>query len=156
MRSVFVYLKEPKTIEIVSLLDNICSNRNGSGEAWLWLKNDDLVLYIEFYEERFWAEIEPKEWKGLVKKLGSEPELCICVNVSGRHPGKDELFNFLEQLLVKFDGVVLDDYTDYAWEINEILNGKLVKGHPFFDYVGWNDDQKESLKLKSGRSDPND
>jgi hypothetical protein len=144
MRSAYVYLKGPKTDALVSFLDSICTKRKDFDATWLVETDNDPVLYIDFYEKKYWDEIEPQDWKELVKKLGAEPELSICVDISGRHPGKDELFSFLELLLTSYEGVVLDDYTEYAWNIKEILDGELIEGHPFFDYIGWYEEDDEA------------
>jgi hypothetical protein len=133
MRSAFIYIREPRATTLVSHLDSICTKRNGPNEAWLIERDGDPVLYVEFYEKKYWDEIEPFSWEALVTKLGGVPECAICVDVSGRHRGKEDLFGFLEDFLKRYDGVVLDDFTDYSWSLPEILDGKRIDGHSFFE-----------------------
>ena len=143
MRSIYIYIKENKSSEVASYLDSICTSRKAHNETWLYEYNNDQFLYIEFYEKKYWDEIHKKDLEKLISKLGTEPKLSLCIDVSGRHPGKEELFSFLKLFLKKYDGVVLDDYTNFAWKLNEILDGKLIEGHPFFDYKGWYEENKK-------------
>jgi hypothetical protein len=133
MRSAFIYIREPRAVALVSHLDAICSRRNGQNEAWLIEKDDDQVLWVEFYENEYWDEVEPVSWEALVAKLGGVPACAICVDVSGRHPGKEELFKFLADFSKRYEGCILDDFTDYSWSVSEILEGKRINGHSFFE-----------------------
>jgi len=137
MRSIFVFIKKSDREQVIACLNSICTKRNGSTDAWITETNGDPVLYVEFSENSFQNEIGANEWNDLVSKLGEEPKMSISVDISGRHDGKNEVMNFLASFLEINEGYVMDDYTDYAWSLNEIRNSVLVEGLPFFDYTGW-------------------
>jgi hypothetical protein len=31
----------------------------------------------------------------------------------------------------------MDDYTTHLWSLAKVQGGHRVRGHPFFDYKGW-------------------
>ena len=75
----------------------------------------------------------------LVAIGGQKPSVGLSVDVSGRHPGDDEVRLISQFLLNRFKGFAFDDYLAYshAWTLEEILSGVKVNGLHFFDYQGY-------------------
>jgi hypothetical protein len=46
MRSVYVFLKKVQKDKVISKFNDVCENNNDL--QWLYMKNDDPVLYIGF------------------------------------------------------------------------------------------------------------
>ncbi|MFC1833597.1 hypothetical protein ACFL2Q_02540 [Thermodesulfobacteriota bacterium] len=128
MRSVHVYLKNVDQATVAEALDLVCNG--GSAPQWLWLKDDDAVLYVEFFD--YYGDYEPEEWRRLTRKLGCEPSVSIVADVSGRHDGRREVPAFVRSLLERFPGVVGDDY-EFYWTFREVLSEKKQGGRTFFD-----------------------
>lgn len=68
----------------------------------------------------------------ILVKLSSSPLQIVVIDISGRHDGRAELLYILTGLLRKFEGVVTDDYFDYAWTLNEILDDDKLEIPKFF------------------------
>jgi hypothetical protein len=135
VRTVIVYLKNASKPEVSRFL----SDRYVREEApqWILEVDGDACLYISFYEH---GPIEhlPEEWTKLHGDLRYIPSVCVAADVSGRHPGDDQVHSFVVEILQKFEGHAKDDYSDHVWTLEEILSGQSAYGHPFFDYRGWN------------------
>lgn len=141
MRSVFFIFEEKEKKTVTNLLDCLCDES-------FFIKNDDKqwniisgkgALYIYIYPaEELFAEIENED-KTYFYKLNSmnHPLLNCQIDISGRFDGTIEVKNLLTQLLESVNGYAMDDYTGYFWSSEQIKNGSLVEGHPFFDYKGW-------------------
>jgi hypothetical protein len=67
----------------------------------------------------------------------SRAPVTVSAHVSGRHPGDDEVHQFVRSLLTRFRGAAQDEYTGHMWSLEEIVSGHRVEGHRFFDYRGW-------------------
>jgi hypothetical protein len=138
MRSVFVYLRDTTEAEVAAFLTATYPTQ--PPHTWVRLASeDDAFLYIDFYYDGQ-SEHEPEDWQALVAAFGGEPAVALMADVSGRHPGDAEVREFVRAVLGRFSGAAKDDYTDHLWSLEEVEGGRLVEGHPFFDYAGWADD----------------
>ncbi|WP_145361093.1 hypothetical protein [Alienimonas californiensis] len=133
MRSVFVFLRGTTEEEIAAYLDGAYPAQR---EPWLATSADDPCLYINFYRGGP-RELGPEGWTDLVRRFGGEPSAGVMADVSGRHPGDEQVFDFVTSLLAIFSGSAQDEYTEHLWSLDELRSGQLVSGHPFFDYSGW-------------------
>lgn len=92
-------------------------------------------------------ETEPERIAALKKELGCEP-VSVSADVSGRHPGDQQVRDLVSKLLSEFGGVAEDEYTEGFWTLNEIqseqrkpsLSGDGAsegdpRGHKFFDHT---------------------
>jgi len=68
---------------------------------------------------------------------GGEPAVGVIADVSGRHPGDEQVAAFVSGLLARFAGAAMDEYTTHLWSLAELRGGHRVQEHPFFDYSGW-------------------
>lgn len=128
MRSVFAVLHGTSETEV-----SWCP---GQRDPWLLCLSGDPCLYIHVsaYDA---DEHEPGEAAEFARQCGAPPAVEVTAHVSGRHPGDGEVRNFLSDLLTRFGGFALDDFTGHVWTLAEIRNNVRVEGHPFFDYRGW-------------------
>ena len=133
MRSVFVYLRETTEADVAAYLDRAYPAQR---EPWLVTSAGDPCLYINFYRDAP-REFEPEDWANLVQRFGGEPAVGVMADVSGRHPGDEQAFDFVTDLLSSFSGAAQDEYTVHLWSLDELRTGYHVSGHPFFDYKGW-------------------
>lgn len=137
MRSVFVYLHRATEVEVAAFLQRTYPFQ--MGPPWIDTIGNNPCLYINI--ERFEQIVtEPDEQENFVRRFGSRPSTTVMADVSGRHPGGEQVQNFLSGILTKFAGVAQDDYSRHFWTLDEICSGRLVQGHPFFDYDGWYED----------------
>ena len=134
MRSVFIHLRETTEGEVAIFLQRIYTFQ--TGPPWVLTLNGDPCLWIDFYRDAS-REFEPKDWARLVKALGCEPVVSLVVEVSGRHPGDDQVRSVIATTLGEFQGVAQDDFTTRFWTAEEVLSGYRENGHLFFDYSGW-------------------
>lgn len=134
MRSVEVYLRNTDQNAVTAFLNQTYSSQKGP--PWIHVVNSDACLYIDF-DHYIKFEYEPHEWSALVQSLGCEPQVVVTANVSGRHAGDEQVRHFIETMLTAFEGVANDSFTSYYWSRDEVLNGRTVQGHRFFDYQGW-------------------
>ena len=134
MRSVFLHLQDVNKESLDNFLEQVC--RRGRGVRWVVAVEDDPYLYIDFYPEAR-RECEAAEWIALAEALGGEPAVSLIVDVSGWHPGDQQVKEFVSAVLSKFHGVAKDEYTKHCWTVQEIPSGHHEEGHPFFDYDGW-------------------
>ena len=133
MRSVFVFLRDATEAEAAGYLDRAYP---AGREPWLVLCGEDPCLYIDFYRDAH-REYEPEEWADLVGRFGGEPVVGVVADVSGRHPGSEQTSAFVIDLLGRFSGAAMDEYSSHLWSLAELRAGHLVSGHRFFDYKGW-------------------
>ncbi len=145
MRSVIVYLADVK-LDVLTM--SLSQRYPRQANPWIAVdQKGDPVLYINITEFEKWNmglgegwssdEEGLREEQELAARLGSKPAYVVSVDISGRHPGDNEVRTFITNLLPQFMGVVQDEYTRHFWSLTEIQKGMLVKGHPFFDYQGW-------------------
>ena len=94
------------------------------------------VLYIEFDIEKYLLkEIECNDNTINLRKI-VESHHILQIDISGRHQGDREVSNIVIELLSRFNGYALDEYSDHLWKIEEIKSGTQKYGHKFFDYKG--------------------
>jgi hypothetical protein len=134
VRGVVVHLRDTNEVEVAAFLQRTYPYQQGP--PWVCEVDGDDYLRIDFYRDGP-REVEPEDWASLTKALGGRPAVSIVVEVSGRHPGDDQVRFFVAAMLGEFQGLAQDDYTKYFWTGEEVLSGHRVRGHPFFDYRGW-------------------
>lgn len=134
MRSVFVLFPSATEAELAEYLQRAYPAQ--AGPPWVALDNGDPCLYINFYAG-LGRDYEPERWADIARRLGGEPTSGLMADVSGRHPGDREVYEFVTGLLTRFDGAAMDEYTTHLWSLGELENGHRVAGHPFFDYGRW-------------------
>lgn len=147
MRSVFFHLTNTSREEFTEWFRSIAGSEN-PGHWCFPLPPESPVLWIYFAGDLL-LECEPEEIAPLVAILGGLPSLIVMVDVSSRVPGTVEVQTIAGHILRKYQGVAWDDHTTHCWTLNEILNGFLVEGHPFFDCEGW---YQEGLKAAAAKS----
>ena len=138
MRSVIVHLRDTTEQEVAGFLQRTYPFQQGP--PWIAHVAGDACLYIDFYRDGP-SEHEPKEWAGILASFGGEPSVSVGADVSGRHPGDEQVRDFVGALLGRFGGAAQDDYTNHLWSLEEIVTGHHVQGHAFFDYLGWYADE---------------
>jgi hypothetical protein len=138
MRSVFLFFKDANEDEVAQFLNRVYS---GQRRPWLISSDHDPILYIDFYRDAR-TEFEPENWTDLVRHFGGEPSVALIADVSGRHPGTKQVFEFVIGLLGRFSGSALDEYTDHLWCLSDLQADHHISGHSFFDYKGWHAEEK--------------
>jgi hypothetical protein len=115
----------------------------GQSRPWIYpAEPENQCLYIDFHGH-IETEFEPDEVAEIVDALGQKPDVSLAADVSGRHPGVKEVAHFVKLCLRNFRAVAGDDYSSHAWTLSEIQSRRLYLGHPFFDYVGWHEEDKQ-------------
>ncbi|CAH1227015.1 hypothetical protein PAECIP111891_06055 [Paenibacillus allorhizoplanae] len=136
MRSAFVLIDSDESESIFKILDSFSSNYENIQWVYIDDKNDP-ILYIQFDLQKYLLnEIESPENNLLVEIIKSYQ--VIQIDISGRHSGDKEVLFVVKELLSKFNGFAMDDYSDHLWHLIEIQNGAKYNGFNFFDYNGWN------------------
>ena len=69
-------------------------------------------MYIELYRDGP-REHEPDEWADIISRFGGEPAVGVAADVSGRHPGDNQVADLVAGLLTRFRGPAMDDYTTH-------------------------------------------
>lgn len=133
MRSIFVFLRDTTEDEVAAYFDLAYPAQQ---RPWVVTVANDPCLYINFLNEGF-RELEPEDWLRLKQEFRGEPAVWVMADVSGRHPGDEQVFDFVTDLLGRFSGSAQDEYTEHLWSLDELRAGSRVMGHPFFDYKGW-------------------
>ncbi|WP_438037351.1 hypothetical protein [Sorangium sp. So ce204] len=133
MRSVVVFLRDTMESAVTAYLDAAYPEQR---DPWVVFVAGDACLYINLYRHGP-LEHEPEDWADIVQRFGGEPAACVIADVSGRHPGDEQVAGFVAGLLSRFSGAAMDDYTPHLWSLDELRSGHRVRGHPFFDYNGW-------------------
>jgi len=101
------------------------------------------ILYPELCDVQN-EELTAEYLEEIQRVLGGLPAVSLSADISGRGSGQVEVFAFVKYFLSQFHGVATDDYTNHPWLLTEIINGEKIQGHPFFDYLGWHEEQKNS------------
>jgi hypothetical protein len=140
VRSILVHLREATEAEVATFLARQYPAQ--PGPPWILERSGDPVLCIDFYGDLN-QEFEVEDYFRLLEHLGGDPSVSVIADVSGRHPGDTEVVQFVRTLLQEFAGVAQDEYTSHCWTLEEVLAGHQVQAHPFFDYLGWYNDQRE-------------
>ncbi|MDC0684406.1 hypothetical protein [Sorangium atrum] len=107
MRSVVVFLRDTTESAVTAHLDAAYPEQR---EPWVVFVAGDACLYINLYRHGP-LEHEPEDWADIVQRLGGEPAACVIADVSGRHPGDEQVAGFVAGLLSRFSGAAMDDYT---------------------------------------------
>ncbi|RED51647.1 hypothetical protein [Cohnella lupini] len=132
MRSVFVFINSDESESIIKTLDSFCSNYKNIRWVYTDQKNDP-ILFIYFDLQKYLLnEIERIENNLLAEIIKSHQVLQI--DISGRHSGGKEVLFVVKELLSRFNGYAMDDYSDYIWHLIEIQNGTKYNKLNFFDY----------------------
>jgi hypothetical protein len=58
-------------------------------------------------------EHEPEEWADIIRRFGGEPLVGVIVDVSGRHPGDEQVADLVAGLLNRFSEAAMDGFTDH-------------------------------------------
>ncbi len=140
MRSVFVFLRTAERPEVERWLTE--NFRFQSGPPWIVDIQGDACLYIEIYDN-WHDDHEPEGWQRVSEGFGWEPTCGVIADVSGRHPGDEQVSSFVLSTLERFDGVAMDDYTEHGWTRTQAESNSLVQGHRFFDTWGWYEEERK-------------
>lgn len=138
MRSVVVFLRDTTESAVTAYLDATYPEQR---EPWVVFVKGNACLYINLYRDRP-LDHEPEEWADIVQRFGGEPAIGVLADVSGRHPGDEQVAAFVAGLLSRFSGAAMDEYTEHLWSLDELRGGHRVQGHPFFDYKGWFEEKR--------------
>jgi hypothetical protein len=132
MRAVIVHLKDASEAEVARLLSQNYVQQEGG--PWLCKTAGNVCLYIQFYYD---VRIEEgsEGFERLVRDLGFTPAVSVIANVSGRHPGDEEVRSLVSTILQRYEGRAVDEFSDHCWTLQEVISGQLVQGHSFFDYL---------------------
>jgi len=133
MRSVVIFLRGTTEAEVEAFLDAAYPLQR---HPWVVLVGGDPCLYINLYRDGP-HEHEPDDWADVVRRFGGEPAVGVIADVSGRHCGDEQVHAFAAGLLTRFRGAAMDEYTTHLWSLAELHGRNQVRGHPFFDYNGW-------------------
>jgi len=150
MRTVSVDLFDAGTAAVAGHLNGMARMVRSTPTEWTFLVQDDVVLYVHLHE---YEDYDPDELREVAGAAGRMPSTGVMIDISGRHPGDEEVRKTVLSLLGAFDGRASDDYTSHAWTLDEIRAGGHVQGHPFFDYRGWHTDYE---RQKANRPDADD
>ena len=135
MRSVFVFLNKVEQVKIIEKLNAICENKNNL--QWIYMKNDDPILYIEFDKNKsLLKDFEENTRKRIETILCGKLEHILIIDISGRHSGEKEVLLVLKKLLESFHGYGMDDYTEELWTLEEIISGHKKKIISFLTTLG--------------------
>jgi hypothetical protein len=141
MRSIFVHLRDASESEVAAFLQETYPFQQGP--VWISEVVGDACLYIDFFRPDQDGGV-PSEWDDIARDFGEVPTVNVIADVSGRHPGDEQIRGLVTALLARFNGAATDGYTCHMWSLDEIVSGHRVEGHPFFDYNGWYRDRNSS------------
>jgi len=141
MRTVLVHLRNTTEEQVVNFLKRTYTYQ--AGPPWICDVGGDACLYINIYRDME-LESEPESIANLCNELRCRPTVSISADVSGRHPGDEQVREFVSILLSQFEGLAQDEFTEGFWTLDEIrsecrkptasgLSGRQ-EGHSFFDY----------------------
>ena len=131
MRSVTVHLYSTTEEAVVRLLQRTYPSQQGP--PWVATIEGDPCLYIHLYRGRG-ADYEVEEWAAVTQLCGGEPSVSVTADISGRHPGDEQVRQFVITLLGTFGGAAQDEYSNHLWALEDVATNRRVHGHPFFDY----------------------
>lgn len=135
MRSVLVHFEKSKEQVAREWLNDHLEHSGVDLYPWLARSEGDSVLWFAISD--FFDDWEPDDLSEFRSKF-PQPSAYIQIDISGRIPGDREVREAVIGLLSEVPGSVAeDDYTNHLWTHQEIDEGFLVGGHPFFDYRGW-------------------
>ena len=124
VRSIFLF----PLLSVDEATQVLCSLGQPNGSAQEWLV--DGCLYVRLVDPPCWGDWEPDDARAVETCLGGSPGVMIEVDVSGRVPGRNEVYQ-LCVVLLREGGVASDDYSD-CWSLSEILDSDR-SGRRFFE-----------------------
>jgi|HubBroStandDraft_6_1064221.scaffolds.fasta_scaffold463028_1 hypothetical protein len=140
MRTVLVHLRSATEEQVKSFLTHTYPRQ--FGPPWICDVDGDACLYINISRDMA-LYFEPEELASLLKQLGGALTVSVSADVSGRHPGDEQVRDFVYKLLSQFEGLAEDDYTEGFWTQDDIQSERRKPrrggrgrpdGHTFFDY----------------------
>lgn len=123
MRSIFFFFKTASVEEVGAFVKANDPSLFSDEEA-LWGRPYDPTRQID----DSWGE---EVIEAVTAALGGLPSCVLTVDVTGRRSGYDEALGLARNLLTKWEGVVGDDYSDYAWRLDK-LGQRNAEGRLFF------------------------
>lgn len=137
MRSVFVFLRSAEQPEVERWLsENYTFHARPQAEWTMDVSGYPYLQAIQF-DDAWRCESEPEAWQKFVQRFGGEPSCFIVADVTGRYEADEQVRSFVLSILGRFDGVVMDNYTEHGWTRSEVESNCLIQGHPFCDTLGW-------------------
>lgn len=136
MRTVLVHLRSGTEEQIAESLSRTYTKQKGP--PWICDAGGDACLYINIH--RVSIEFEPEKLASLRKELGGDLRVSVSADVSGRHPGDEQVRDFVYRLLSEFGGLAEDDWTDGWWTLDDVMSERkrtsTLSGecHTFFDH----------------------
>src|ERR1700689_4123236 len=118
MRTVLVHLRSGTEEEVAEFLSGTYPRQKGP--PWICDVNGDGCLYINVYCG--WVGFAAEKAATLLKELGCDLLVSVSADVSGRHPGDEQVRDFAYGLLSEFGGLAEDDWTDGWWTLDEIMS----------------------------------
>ena len=139
MRTIIVHLRKATEQQVEQFLTRTYPFQKGP--PWICDIRGDACLYIKIYRDLN-IESHAEEIALLHTHLGGEPTVSVIADVSGRHPGDEQIRDFVYRLLSEFEGLAQDEYTDGFWTLDDITLGRKrtsplsseKQGYGFFDY----------------------
>ncbi len=120
MRSVFMSLKRVLPYE---LKEQLANNYRSSKNAMYDFVLEDLEGECGWiYVVNRVPDAEEDDLKKVENVLGSHPTCVVVCDFTGRRNCESIIYNFVEKLLGLYEGVVQDDYSDFAWKVSELRN----------------------------------
>src|SRR5262245_46952443 len=117
MRSVCVHIRDATADEVAAVLQHTYPFEGGP--PWICEFAGDPCLYIDFYHD-IQHEFPLETRQKIIAAIGKEPQVSVAADVSGRHPGDEQVRTFVLTLLDRFQGIATDDYSDHCWSAEEI------------------------------------
>ena len=117
MRTVLVHLQGTTEVQIENYFGRTYPNQKGP--PWICPIGEDPCLYINIYRD-IQGEFEPEDISNLQQELGGSPTVSVRADVSGRHPGDEQVRDFVLKILSEFQGVAQDDFTEGFWTEDDI------------------------------------
>ena len=136
MRSVFVHFQEFAEQIARDWLDKHMTNV--AENEWEARSQGTTTLFCGLSADiDDWEPEELSEFRSVIP----EPSAYVQIDISGKIPGDREVRKTVLGLLSSVSGsLAQDDYTDHLWTLREIYERSVVEGHPFFDYLGWQEE----------------
>lgn len=92
------------------------------------------IVSVDFYDD---GQLEMPDLVDSIAQYLGAPSLAVVAHISGRVVGTAGATEFCIQILSRFGGVALDDYSDHFWTFADLQARSLFLGHHFFDTKGW-------------------
>src|SRR5512139_134226 len=102
MCTVLVHLRDATELEVKDFLARAYPLQ--PGPPWVCATWGDPVRYVDFIRDIEW-EFSAALCDALRRELGCDLSISVAVDVSGRHPGDEEVRCFVDHILARFAGV---------------------------------------------------